>query len=65
MAERVDAAWREHRAFERAQWQEVVLNRKAGPGQKPAHQWVEIDQDRALAVAIAAVGKGTLPQGRK
>ena len=66
MAERAAAAWRlEQRAFERAQWREVVANRNARPARKRANQWVAIDQDRALEIAIAAMEKQAPPQGRQ
>jgi hypothetical protein len=65
-AERAAAAWRlEQRAFERAQWRDVVANRNARPARKRANQWVAIDQDRALEIAIAAMEKEAPPQGRK
>lgn len=65
-AARAHAAWQaEQRAFERAQWHAVVANRNSRPARKKANQWIAIDEDRALAIAIAALDKRTPPQGRK
>jgi len=63
-ADRAAAVWRlEQRAFERAQWREVIANRDSRPARKRANQWVAIDQDRALAIAIAALENAAPPQG--
>ena len=65
-AARTAAAWRlEQRAFERAQWRAVIANRDSRPARKRANQWVTIDQDRALAIATAALEKAAPPQAHK
>ena len=64
-AAREAAVWREgERAFERAQWRAVVANRNTRPARRIANQWVAIDEDRALAIALAALEQGTPPQPR-
>lgn len=65
-AAREAAVWREgERAFERAQWREVIANRNTRPARRIANQWVAIGEDRALAIALAALEQGTPPQARK
>jgi hypothetical protein len=63
-AARANAAWRnEQRAFERAQWQDVT--RGGRKRRKVAARWVAISEDRALAIALAALDNQHPPQGRK
>ncbi|WP_345482155.1 hypothetical protein [Amnibacterium soli] len=63
--DRAAAAWRlEERAFERAQWREVIANRNSRPARKRANQWIAIEEDRALAIAMAALENEAPPQGR-
>lgn len=63
--DRAAAAWRlEERAFERAQWRAVVANRNTRPARRIANQWVAIDEDRALAIALAALEQDAPPQAR-
>ncbi len=65
-ADRAAAAWRlEQRAFERAQWRAAIAPRISRPTRKIANRWVAIDEDRALQIAIAALGLQDPPQGRK
>ena len=66
-ARRATTAWQqEQRAFERAQWRAVIARRDARPAKKRANQWLAIDEDRALAIAIAALEQQQKrpPQGR-
>ena len=64
-AARAATAWqREQRAFEAAQWHEVVAHRNARPRKKIANRWIAIDEDRALQIAIAALDKQNPPQGK-
>jgi hypothetical protein len=63
-AARANAAWRnEQRAFERAQWQDVTNSGRKR--RKVAARWVAITEDRALAIALAALDNQHPPQGRK
>jgi hypothetical protein len=65
-AARAALAWqREQRAFEAAQWHEVVARRNARPSRKIANRWIAIDENRALQIAIAALEKRNPPQGHK
>jgi hypothetical protein len=60
-AARANAAWRlEQRAFERAQWQDVTNGGRQR--RKVAARWVAISEDRALAIALAALEKQHPPQ---
>lgn len=64
--QRQSAAWRlEQRAFEREQWQTVLLQRDAWRRKKVALRWIAISEQRALEIAIAVLEKQSLPpQGR-
>lgn len=59
---RATKAWQqEQRAFERAQWQAITKRGRAR--RKVANRWVAISEDRALAIALAALDQHP-PQGR-
>lgn len=63
-AARATTAWqREQRAFERAEWKAVIARRDSRTQKKVALQWAVIDEDRALAIALAAYDKTHPPQG--
>lgn len=65
--QRQTATWRlEQRAFERGQWQAVLLQRDAWRRKKIAIRWIAISEQRALEIAIAVLEhKDVPPQGRK
>lgn len=65
-AARANAAWRaEQRAFERAQWREVLAVAADRRRRKVANRWVAISEDRALEIALAALTGDRPPQARK
>jgi hypothetical protein len=65
-AARANTAWRmEQRAFERAQWREVLATRADRQRRKVADTWSAISEQRAMEIAIAALEKTDPPQGRK
>lgn len=58
------AAWRMgQRVFEREQYRAVIARRNARPQRRIANRWVAISEDRALAIALEVLEKGTPPQG--